>query len=403
MAQLFHLSGQTLVDGNGAPYAAAKMYTYETGTTTPKATYSNAGLTSANANPVVADANGRFPDVYLTAGRFKILLTTSADVTIDTLDPVDGTSQLITASSAPGTTYPFLRYYNTTDGRVYRRNAANSAWIDEGLVDELINAATVSEVLTGTSTAKAVTPDALAGLWQRGTDIASASTLSLPAGGGGVFNVTGTTGITGISSAQGGRCIKVRFAGALTITHNGTSLILPGAANITTVAGDVAEFINEAAADVSGSNWRCFNYERSSGSPVNLTDFLATQAEQETGASTVKYVTSGRQHFHPSAAKAWVTFDGSGTPAISASYNVTSITDNGVGNYTINFTTAFSAATYAVAGWCQSVTVGTGAFVCADGGDTKSTSALQIRTRRSDTGAAIDSTAITVIVFGDMP
>lgn len=401
MAQLFSLSGQTLVDGNGAPYAAAKAYFYETGTTTPKNTYSNAGLTSANTNPVVADSDGRFGDIYLIAGRYKVVLATSADVTIDTLDPVDGTSQLITASSAPGTTYPFLRYYNTTDGRVYRRNAANSAWIDEGLVDELINAATVSEVLTGTSTAKAVTPDALAGLWQRGTDIASASTLSLPAGGGGVFNVTGTTGVTGISSAQGGRCVKLRFAGALTITHHSTSMVLPGAANITTVAGDVAEFINEAAADGSGSNWRCFNYERSSGSPVNLTDFLATQAEQETGTSTVKYVTSGRQHFHPSAAKAWVTFDGSGTPAISASYNVTSITDNGVGNYTINFTTAFSAATYAVAGWCQSVTAGTGAFVCADGGDTKTTSALQIRTRRSDTGAAIDSTAITVVVFGD--
>jgi len=149
-------------------------------------------------------------------------------------------------------------------------------------VDELINAATVSEVLTGTSTAKAVTPDALAGLWQRGTDIASASTLSLPAGGGGVFNVTGTTGVTGISSAQGGRCVKLRFAGALTITHNGTSLILPGAANITTVAGDVAEFINEAAADASGSNWRCFNYMRADGLPVNTGSAIASKTTNYT-------------------------------------------------------------------------------------------------------------------------
>lgn len=262
MAQLFHLSGQTLVDGNGAPYAAAKAYFYETGTTTAKNTYSNAGLTSANTNPVVADSNGRFGDIYLLAGRYKVVLATSADVTIDTLDPVDATSQLIVAASAPATTYPFLRYHNTTDGHVYRRNAANNAWIDEGLVDELINAATVSEVLTGTSTAKAVTPDALAGLWQRGADIASASTISLPAGGGGVYNITGTTGITAISSAQGGRTVKFKFASSLTITHNGTSLILPGGVSIVTRAGDIAEFTNEAAADASGSNWRLTDYLR---------------------------------------------------------------------------------------------------------------------------------------------
>jgi len=282
MAQLFHLSGQTLVDGNGAPYAAAKAYFYETGTTTPKTTYSNAGLTSSNANPVVADANGRFGDIYLIAGRYKVVYATSADVAIDTLDPVDGTSQLITAASAPGTTYPFLRYYNTTDGRVYRRNAANSAWIDEGLVDELINAATVSEVLTGTSTAKAVTPDSLAGLWQRGADIASASTLSLPSGGGGVFTVTGTTGITGISSAQGGRSVRLRFAGSLVLTHNGSSFILPGAQNITVSAGDVAHFINDAAQDASGSNWRCYDFQYAAGGPA-----LAPSASAKTGNYTV--------------------------------------------------------------------------------------------------------------------
>jgi len=267
MAQLFHLSGQTLVDGNGAPYAAAKATFYLTGTTTPQNTYSDAGLSSANTNPVVADANGRFPDIYLSAARYKVVLTTSADVAIDTLDPVDATSQLIAQSSAPGTTYPFLRYHNTTDGNVYRRNAANSSWINEGPVDSLVNAATVSEVLTGTDATKAVTPDALAGLWQRGTDIASASTLSLPAAGGGWFNVTGTTPVTGISSAQGGRRASFKFAAGCPLTHNGTSFILFGS-NITTAAGDIAEFVNEAAQDASGSNWRCVNYQFATGAPA---------------------------------------------------------------------------------------------------------------------------------------
>jgi hypothetical protein len=47
-------------------------------------------------------------------------------------------------------------------------------------------------------------------------------------------------------------------------------------------------------------------------------------------------------------AKAWVNFNGGGTVAIRASYNVSSITDNGIGNYTVNFTTAMPDANYAI-------------------------------------------------------
>jgi hypothetical protein len=44
--------------------------------------------------------------------------------------------------------------------------------------------------------------------------------------------------------------------------------------------------------------------------------------------------------------RAWVNFNGTGTPAIRASFNVSSITDNGTGDYTVNFTTAMSDANY---------------------------------------------------------
>ena len=48
------------------------------------------------------------------------------------------------------------------------------------------------------------------------------------------------------------------------------------------------------------------------------------------------------------AVKAWVNFNGTGTVAIRAAYNVASITDNGTGDYTANFTTALPDANYAV-------------------------------------------------------
>jgi hypothetical protein len=48
------------------------------------------------------------------------------------------------------------------------------------------------------------------------------------------------------------------------------------------------------------------------------------------------------------AVKAWVNFNGQGTVAIRASYGVSSISDNGTGNYTVNFTTAMVDANYSV-------------------------------------------------------
>lgn len=52
----------------------------------------------------------------------------------------------------------------------------------------------------------------------------------------------------------------------------------------------------------------------------------------------------------PGAAKAWVNFNGTGTVAIRDDLNVSSITDNGAGDYTINFTTAIGNTNYAMVG-----------------------------------------------------
>ena len=73
---------------------------------------------------------------------------------------------------------------------------------------------------------------------------------------------------------------------------------------------------------------------------------VATQAQQETGTATNLIVTPGRQHFHPGSFKAWVKFNAAGT--IAASYNVTSITDTGTGNWTVVIATDFSSANYYV-------------------------------------------------------
>ena len=79
----------------------------------------------------------------------------------------------------------------------------------------------------------------------QGSDIASASTINLDNATGELVDVTGTTAITAATLTQGHRR-WVRFTGALTLTH-GSSLVLPGGANITTAAGDYALFIGRAS------------------------------------------------------------------------------------------------------------------------------------------------------------
>lgn len=75
----------------------------------------------------------------------------------------------------------------------------------------------------------------------------------------------------------------------------------------------------------------------------------ASQAEQEAASALNRIVVPARQQLHPSAAKGWVYVTGAGSPSAAASYNVSSITDNGVGDFTINWGTDFSSANYACA------------------------------------------------------
>lgn len=87
----------------GVAIPGAKLNFYETGTSTPLDTYSDDGLTTANANPVVADSAGRFGDMFLKAQDYKVVYTTADDVTIVTQDPVHGESLADLLSAAKKT------------------------------------------------------------------------------------------------------------------------------------------------------------------------------------------------------------------------------------------------------------------------------------------------------------
>lgn len=95
------------------------------------------------------------------------------------------------------------------------------------------------------------------------TNLASAATTSLATSTSIYVNITGTTTITAFGTGNAGLTRWLRFAGALTLTHNATSLILPGGANIVTAAGDIALFVCEGS-----GNWRCLAYQQQAVEPA---------------------------------------------------------------------------------------------------------------------------------------
>ena len=130
----------------------------------------------------------------------------------------------------------------------------------------------------------------------KGSDIASATTTDIGAATGNFVHITGTTTITGFGTVAAGARRLVVFDGALLLTHNATSLILPTGANITTAAGDTATCVSEGS-----GNWRVTSYQRKDGTALsssgggltNITEALATASPNNTNNVASLTVTGG--------------------------------------------------------------------------------------------------------------
>lgn len=231
----------------------------------------------------------------------------------------------------------------------------------------------------------------------KGANVASAATCDIWAGADGDYiHVTGTTTITALGTApHAGAERTVIFDGALTLTHHATNLIIPGGANITTAAGDRMIVRAETT-----TTFRVIAYIKADGTATVVSSIAAaSQAEEEAASSTTVYTSPGRSQYHPGVAKAWVRFDGTGTPTIIGSRNVASITDNGVGDYTINLSITMADTNFMVLG-C----VGNGAATTLRGVNiyARTTTSVQITVQTAETNALADCSDVNVAIFGDI-
>ena len=98
-------NGQQFFDNNGIPLAGGYIYTYQAGSTTPLATYTDVNGNIANSNPIVLSPSGRLPyELWLSVGfSYKFVIKTSDDVLIQTLDNL---YPILQNSTAVGDTIP---------------------------------------------------------------------------------------------------------------------------------------------------------------------------------------------------------------------------------------------------------------------------------------------------------
>jgi hypothetical protein len=241
----------------------------------------------------------------------------------------DQLEALVTNSSgatAPATTFPHQWWLDTstTPSTLRQRNAANDAWIVVGLLNQSTNTFNVPVAQGGTGAGTFTNNAYLKGA---GTNAITAQE-GIPAGDITSGTLTVARGGTGRSSLTSNNVILGAGTSAVNFVAPGTS------GNVLTS---------------NGTTWT------SAASPAPT---IASTAEAQAGTNNTKFITPlrMREGFNASgsapvyACRAWVNFNGTGTVAIRASGNVSSITDNGTGAYTINLTTAMPDANYAISG-----------------------------------------------------
>jgi hypothetical protein len=364
------------VDSSGNPLSGGLLYTYEAGSATPATTYTTSAGSVANANPIVLSANG-YPasggsvvSIWLTATQsYKFTLKTSAGVEVWSRDNIDGINDQSvsidewvagpTATYTSATTFTVVGDQTTTfhEGRRLKIVDAGGTkyFTITGSAYTTLTTVTVagdslSTPITSVSYSlisasnSSIAPDAI---YKKGASVASAATCDIWNTAGDFLHITGNTGpITSFGTAPYAGAEKTLiFDSTPTITHNGTSLLCPGGIDIVAAANDRAVIRADTTANMVVVDFVPAAVALAASDTAKGPIEIAIQSEMETGSDTTLAVTPGRQHFHPSASKAWVRFNNAGT--VAASYNTASVTDTGTGDWTVNIATDFSSVNYA--------------------------------------------------------
>jgi hypothetical protein len=265
--------GTFTVDAHGLLTAAANV-----AIAIPSSQITNATTTSTASSVPVSDGSGHLDGAWL----YKKLVPT--DLSGVTATTGTGTTLALFGGLFPPTLPGAVTFSGEPQiADLTGMNHDHQSLAGGGPLDgAAIQSGAVALTVGGTGQRSAYA--AFDALTVQGADIASASTTHLDTATGVYVNITGTTTITAFGTASAGVVRVLKFVAALTLTYNATSLILPGAVNITTAAGDTAIFVS-----MGSGNWRCIDYVRAASPPpsgTNTGDQTITLTGAVTGSGT---------------------------------------------------------------------------------------------------------------------
>jgi hypothetical protein len=225
------------------------------------------------------------------------------------------------------------------------------------------------------------------------------------------------TGLSG-TSYDGGSAVTVAIdstVATLTDTQTLTNKTISGVDNTLTNVSLTTAVTGTLPVDNGGTGLTSVgtsgNIIRSNGTAFVSESPIASTAEAETGTNNTQYLTPLRLREGVNAtgtapvyaARAWVNFNGTGTVAILASGNVSSITDNGTGDYSVNFTTAMPDANYSSQANCSKHDTtndgNTRAQIGGFQGNLQTASSTRVRVSAGNATTPHDALMVFVVIF----
>jgi hypothetical protein len=440
--------GFRVTDANGDPVSGAKIKFFETGPGSARAVYSDKDLsntlgavvyTRSDGYPVASEGSNTTVLIYTGNTPYYVLITDGNDVAIfpgkDNVRGALDTSAFLESGDA--STLEIAGVSKTADytlvaadnGKCFNLDPSGGAFavtltaaatLGDGWWCILRNHASNENAVRLVSSQDISTPHKPSGV----------RSLSIPKGAGWIVTCNGGSfAISGANSFLTNQVGVIRIAdrvaaepvgpttGAMYICTGVFGITNSAGASVNTAAGDLIE------ADGAGNwiqltppadcGWLAFvqdenlyySYQATAWTVLlpAATDAvagiieIATAAEMETGTDTTRAVAPGIFHHHKGACKAWAVWSISGgTVTLQDSYNVSSITDGGVGAFTVNFTTPFSSTYYAAAG-IPALGADEG---CINHATTRTASAYGIITNLA-AGSAYDPALVAMSFFGD--
>ena len=361
MSTIIKFNPVRAVDGNGEPVPGALARFFVTGTSTPITVFQDAGQTTPHPSPLVANAAGVFPAVYRNGATLKVEVRTPGGVMLPGF-PIDPAFAVDTTGvGASG-----VSFNPTAEVPVTNVQAAIER-VQDNLVAPLLAGgvgvtgnAPVLANFNATNTASG---------FYRFTDTATGDLPSGLSGETGVAYFLRETANTGWQFAGRKDADGLWFRRLLAGTWQTWRRVIDGS----------------LAADQATWNTGTDTVER----PISPAKLAGTIEDKLN-------VTGSAPMF---ACRAWVNFDGTTTPpTIRASGNVSSVTRNGTGDYTVNFATALPDANYVMSGTCKGKNTGAfSAYIYQRSDHTKTTS--QYRLISGDTGGPYDAATVDVAFF----